>query len=714
MEYGAAYLRATKDDDDDGSNMLSAQRSPSQYLPYRPEATHSRRSSASSMNDRSSWAISPVALQQSLPPLPFQNESAVNRGSGLFQSRAVLDAPYQEPVAWANSTNFRTSVRPESPKIERQDSALTMTATVDAIPPPRQYFRHPRHILEPWKTGVWVRFPWCGFGALIGIVLLTGLSAGILLAIKGTSTDSWRVGSALPQVYISVMDMLMNFLMFFALSNGLVTIFWRQLMNGTTLSTMHDTYESSSFWPALALVARFRFNLVAVACLLAATSAVRGPLFQRALTMDDNAQLSVRGSLDIKLAPYPVPEYFQSASDNSDTGNVYTAQFLKALQAPNSGVVLPNDQWEEECGDRCNGLVKSFAFKADCTTSTRSFDLNALLEECKSCTNDECLSSCRANVQSPLFSISYQRDGGKQVLNLTTFYKDKSACQGDIQVHTCSLLQVTADIPIVIENGTVSHTDEKLDAKIYDGEMPLDPSLLERFWPMAISSMFPPVSFNATPNADFSKVQSSKCIGSSCTGNGTRNDDNASLFFNDASVIYATGAQSASGGESPLCGLTWTDPMPDMISRMQALALRITLDMATSPVASLPLAPSWTKSVPVTGFRVSTIYNVSPALIAIATVLSIIGVVAVLPLYNGFWEMGRRVSLNPLEIARALGAPILEGLDGNATAEDVVMERGGMGVRYGVVERFGEEKRLRLEEVSRTTVRRPWDGEVFG
>lgn len=110
----------------------------------------------------------------------------------------------------------------------------------------------------------------------------------------------------------------------------------------------------------------------------------------------------------------------------------------------------------------------------------------------------------------------------------------------------------------------------------------------------------------------------------------------------------------------------------------------------------------------------TSLYTVHYIPLIFGILLSLAPVAAILPLYNGFWELGRRVSLNPLEIARAFGAPLLEGLDGNADPDVVTIERGGMAVRYGVVERFGVEKQLRVEERSKATVRVPWEGEVFG
>lgn len=94
--------------------------------------------------------------------------------------------------------------------------------------------------------------------------------------------------------------------------------------------------------------------------------------------------------------------------------------------------------------------------------------------------------------------------------------------------------------------------------------------------------------------------------------------------------------------------------------------------------------------------------------------VSLSGVIAIFPLYQGYWELGRSVSLNPLEIARAFDAPLFDSLDGNMSARDIEIERGSVAVKYGAVERSGAEKLLRVEDTTRLSVRTPWEGEIFG
>jgi hypothetical protein len=74
---------------------------------------------------------------------------------------------------------------------------------------------------------------------------VTGVSTGILLASNGSTIDSWTVGGdkAQLQVYVSVIEMIINFLILFALAEGIVIRFWRQLLHGATVSIVLLTYE---------------------------------------------------------------------------------------------------------------------------------------------------------------------------------------------------------------------------------------------------------------------------------------------------------------------------------------------------------------------------------------------------------------------------------------------------------------------------------------
>lgn len=287
-------------------------------------------------------------------------------------------------------------------------------------------------------------------------------------------------------------------------------------------------------------------------------------------------------------------------------------------------------------------------------------------------------------------------------------------------MHTCTLTQTTSDYTIVLANGSIERVANDNTSTVHNDNAPFDKRLMDTYWPLAIEFLFPPVSVNITPARDFSRLEYSKCNKPSDASLGCSND---TFVINDASVSYATASQ-APADQDALCGLTWRDPMQDIIDKLQSLAFRITVDMANSDgavfapkytgTALSDLRKDWKQTVSVASQKSRTVYKTNKTLVALGVVLSAAGVIAILPLYMGFWELGRNVSLNPLEIARAFGAPLMEGMDGNATPDMIMVERGGMSVRYGALERFGDEKKLRIEESARATVRVPWQGEIFG
>lgn len=100
----------------------------------------------------------------------------------------------------------------------------------------------------------------------------------------------------------------------------------------------------------------------------------------------------------------------------------------------------------------------------------------------------------------------------------------------------------------------------------------------------------------------------------------------------------------------------------------------------------LPLIQNWTQTVSYTGRSTQTVYSVSTAYLTSAVVVSLLGVVAIAPLYWGWWELGRDVSFNPLEVAKAFHAEILRDADWNMSKEGLVKMVGKREVRYRVVD----------------------------
>ena len=59
-------------------------------------------------------------------------------------------------------------------------------------------------------------------------------------------------------------------------------------------------------------------------------------------------------------------------------------------------------------------------------------------------------------------------------------------------------------------------------------------------------------------------------------------------------------------------------------------------------------------------------------------------VICILPTYWGFWQLGRPVTLSPIDVANAFRSPALENTHAaNGDVEDLVKEIGSRSVKYG-------------------------------
>lgn len=67
----------------------------------------------------------------------------------------------------------------------------------------------------------------------------------IVLASEDTSPSDWIIGghNTQPQVYLSVLEMIMNLLISFALFEGVVIKFWRELLGGCTVSITSTLFK---------------------------------------------------------------------------------------------------------------------------------------------------------------------------------------------------------------------------------------------------------------------------------------------------------------------------------------------------------------------------------------------------------------------------------------------------------------------------------------
>jgi hypothetical protein len=160
--------------------------------------------------------------------------------------------------------------------------------------------------------------------------------------------------------------------------------------------------------------------------------------------------------------------------------------------------------------------------------------------------------------------------------------------------------------------------------------------------------------------------------------------------------------------------VTWDNPMADMILMANELAFRTAHAISSvSPDAFRsagldevgPSADAWnltteqpyilspnltlvqrpvSQHCTVSGSSLVPIYTTHRGWVAGSIAIVCFTCLAILSTYWGWWRLGREVSMSPLEIARAFGAPLLETADPNATGDDLKRELGTQEIRFAV------------------------------
>ena len=97
----------------------------------------------------------------------------------------------------------------------------------------------------------------------------------------------------------------------------------------------------------------------------------------------------------------------------------------------------------------------------------------------------------------------------------------------------------------------------------------------------------------------------------------------------------------------------------------------------------LTLTSNWTQKLDFQdGLNSVTVYKAQWLYAAAAAALGVISVLSVASLFWGYWELGRSVSLNPLEIALAFDSAMLANVNSNSCRSQIVSTVGSQKVIY--------------------------------
>jgi len=541
--------------------------------------------------------------------------------------------------------------------------------------------------LHNWLPGRSKHLPWQGIGALLGVLAGLATAVGILSGANEQRTSEWKLQ---PSVWLTVAYTITNLFLIMALREACTTAWWTTALCETgTVADLHFTWaRGSSVWQALKGTTKFKF--VAYACLAVSISPINGPIFQRALTVGQKT-VSSAATLQIRIgSEMPTTGYLTGR--NAQFAGL-TSNFTLIYQDFSSKIPIP--VMVTGCDDICTAVVTGPGLVANCSTSYAPFDLNppelpdgSLNFSAPIWTTGFDIFTTNATVDTINRGTQDRRD----VISLHAQFKNTSDCAGKFINNDCTLSLGVVRFPVIIDgkqntiqldpNTTISHDSVVTVDDNVDGQT---------FGPTHFSGLAFVLNtgFGSTMNMQF----------------GGAVNYISNLVNGVTATRHVTIDASTSDAAYTNCSLSFTNPMDEMLAAARELVFRTTMAATESPT---------TQTVQAQQSGVVQVYITHGGFVAAGVIFTLLAWLLIIPNFRGYWKFGRKVSMSPIETAKAFAAPLLQQADPNSTAEEIVKTLGHKDVRYGVVAKAGDEHNMELMMDDPKRVRTPEPGEIFG
>ncbi|OJD40615.1 uncharacterized protein BKCO1_1000600 [Diplodia corticola] len=438
----------------------------------------------------------------------------------------------------------------------------------------------------------------------------------------------------------------------YALSEATTLSWWKRALDGTTLSELHNYWAFGASLSNSVFAGR-KFNLIALASILTSVVVVDGPLIQRSSSVT-TTQASRNTTLSVQLEPGPLPIGFSGfTSTHATTINFYTNRFSQIVKdyTARSDIRLNYSG----CMGVCDTTVEAPGFDVNCIRGSRPYNYSPYDEDGSGALKQDALAAKHYAGSTDVYFAGYYRGA----MNVSAEYKtDSKNCTGDFTTVNCTLQTATVKYPITLRNGLVSLSpagkNDTTQMQYLDAEFP---GLGQ--WPSTIGGI----------------------------ADAAARIFNSNITIQDMGPGYAvssTGRMANTYGNLQLSGVTsyvqcdnlsWSDPTPDVISALRELIFRSAIAASNaSTVQATDAVDSYQRTVYVSHYRY----------LAAALCFIVANALAVLPLFIGWWALGRSATMSPLELAKAFQSPLTSDSTHN-DIDGLLGSVGAMEVRYGKI-----------------------------
>ncbi|KAI5358795.1 hypothetical protein Slin14017_G110780 [Septoria linicola] len=509
--------------------------------------------------------------------------------------------------------------------------------------------------MNPWQPGFAKRIPWGGISCLFGVFCCGVVEIAILLASNGRPIASWRYP---PSLFLSMAYTIGNILLAAAFSQGLTVYWWRKaLKEGTQLGDLHRYWDHGTS-PISALLAGRNFNYISFAALFLAITPINGPLLQRASTITTNQKHFLSDKVHATLpAVVNITEPTGYTAGRAYTVTTLDAKFAPVVQAWSTGKTIAANNTGCAGDGICAGKLEAAGLAISCNASTAEFDVSG--------TNEDGTINNASFTGVDIFQL-YLGWSAMDASNITLDlqWKPEKDCEkGVLQVRNCTMGAATVQYPVTIDGN-------KSTIALEAGSTTKDDVVLALSDPTYQTMYGLPSPIGGFAYALSSKLNSATRLRfAGAAGYEMTSDGATATQFADMSDVenYSSG----------MCNTKFSDPSDYIFQQARELMFRTALAQGnSSTMQDLQQAIE---------LRTVTVYQSHYEYLGIAVALTFIAMGLVTATFNGFWLLGRNVTMSPIETAKAFNAPLLAQEHPNAEVQDLVKGAGMKPVRYGEV-----------------------------
>ncbi|KAF2103501.1 hypothetical protein NA57DRAFT_72475 [Rhizodiscina lignyota] len=539
-----------------------------------------------------------------------------------------------------------------------------------------------------WTPGFWAQFPKIGLGALLVALIACVGEVIILVTSDGKSQSKWPHRVA-PNVLLSISNSVANICFSIAIGNGVAIAWWRQTLKPTTIEQLQRSWAFSTSLKQIAFAGKY-FNVIALAALTTKLLIIDAVLMQKAtstyLDTDPPVPIALKGFAN---ATFP--------RTGGGSGTLSTSLILDLQMWYQRGGFYYNGDWFSGCNSTkddgsdytCILNVPGAGFEFDCSEAvSNKIDYGKTLK-----------SGSTAN----LFHIGFEEvyanaNQSYSYINMDVSFTradNTASCPGTLLQQTCKLRPATIGYPVTIDGGANQimlgideHAYIFYDEPIFTS---YNRSIKQQdgYTVLGYQDVHETNNTNAVEDSRLGGIVQAMNQFLAGDANMTRildkhNSTKYEIQQTGMAQLYLTEAMA----DERDCGYWYLDPMftdspdsiPDLVNQINQIMFLIATDGSLEDPDDQDKKNNMPDAFNGTAYIDNVHYATNYAYMWGGFVSTMVCILCVLPVYWGFWQLGRPVTLGPFEIAAAFRSPMVTG---GGTVEEVIKKRGDQKVQFG-------------------------------